>query len=895
MHESELYKLYDNFTESYKRGNFVKAEQALLQTLKLPLNNYEECSTYCNLGSVCIVLGKFDEALKFFSKAEKLNPENADDKFLLASVFINKAIIYRNRRSYSNSREYFEKGIRLYIDLLHVSEQAEKSLASAYYNFGIYYFTIGEYQTALNYYIKSSDIKQKFNMPVYLEIISKAKAYAGMKLNDDADKHFRDGLYRLIKETSKENFRLADFYAGYANFLQSTGRFDDAYINYRKALDICKETFGEKNTNTSLSYKYLGDYFSNRSAYDSALFYYQKSLISVVEDFNNPDPYSNPQIDSSAHDIRLLDNLKGKATVFEKKAIIGSGDESKVRDMAAGLRTIELAMDLTESIKNNSPSEESQLYLAANEKETFLSAIRLSSKINDITHNKNFPFEAFAIAQRAKASMLRTQVRQNDLLYSSSTPDSLRQRQRLLSSGIAAYNKHLLDESVKASPDNEKINIWKDELFRMKREKEDVEQQIISLYPQYSNLMKRMEPVSYEEIKKITGKDETIIDYLLSNEDKGGNRQLYVFVINRQGIQFIDIKLDSLFSDHAAFIRNISDPTLSNGSFNRFNNYSSALNYMYENLFMPVEDYIKDNRIIIIPDEEIGGLPFEAFLKTPPAEGAHDFEGLDFLINKYIFSYGYSASLLSRSRVMSFRKPAIMSFSPSYEGFVMIDSLGGAMEEILAIGKLFQCKSYIRDEATRENFLHGINDPAIFHLAMHSISDTVNSLYSYLLFSNAGNDENSRLYNYEISLSRLRSPMIVLSSCNSGTGTLFSGEGVMSLARSFMLAGAFSVVRTSWEVNDETGSEIITKFYSCLSDGLKKDEAIRLAKLDFIKSSPPTFSDPYYWAAYEVLGDNSPVVNNKLRIVTFVTIISVVSCLLFIYFRRRKISAERSM
>ena len=52
-------------------------------------------------------------------------------------------------------------------------------------------------------------------------------------------------------------------------------------------------------------------------------------------------------------------------------------------------------------------------------------------------------------------------------------------------------------------------------------------------------------------------------------------------------------------------------------------------------------------------------------------------------------------------------------------------------------------------------------------------------------------------FNYEISLSRLKSPMIVLSACNSGSGTLYHGEGLMSLARAFILAGASSVVMTS--------------------------------------------------------------------------------------------------
>ena len=111
-----------------------------------------------------------------------------------------------------------------------------------------------------------------------------------------------------------------------------------------------------------------------------------------------------------------------------------------------------------------------------------------------------------------------------------------------------------------------------------------------------------------------------------------------------------------------------------------------------------------------------------------------------------------------------------------------------------------------------------MQEPAIFHLAMHTVSDSTNSRYSYMLFDTHNDTlEDGRLYNYEISLSRLKSPMVVLSACNSGTGTLYHGEGLMSLARGFILAGASSVIMTSWAVNDEISADIISGFYHSLA------------------------------------------------------------------------------
>ena len=51
--------------------------------------------------------------------------------------------------------------------------------------------------------------------------------------------------------------------------------------------------------------------------------------------------------------------------------------------------------------------------------------------------------------------------------------------------------------------------------------------------------------------------------------------------------------------------------------------------------------------------------------------------------------------------------------------------------------------------------------------------------------------------------------MVVLSSCNTGTGFLYSGEGILSLARGFIYSGSQSVVMSMWEIEDKSGTEIV--------------------------------------------------------------------------------------
>jgi hypothetical protein len=116
----------------------------------------------------------------------------------------------------------------------------------------------------------------------------------------------------------------------------------------------------------------------------------------------------------------------------------------------------------------------------------------------------------------------------------------------------------------------------------------------------------------------------------------------------------------------------------------------------------------------------------------------------------------------------------------------------------------------------------------------------------------------------------------------------------MSLARGFTLAGASSVVRTAWEVNDETSALIMTRFYHYLSVGKQKDEALRLSKLDYLKEIPPAFAGPYYWAAYELMGNTTPVVNNKSILLWIISLIAGTG-IIFYFLRRRRIFSDRSV
>jgi CHAT domain-containing protein len=93
--------------------------------------------------------------------------------------------------------------------------------------------------------------------------------------------------------------------------------------------------------------------------------------------------------------------------------------------------------------------------------------------------------------------------------------------------------------------------------------------------------------------------------------------------------------------------------------------------------------------------------------------------------------------------------------------------------------------------------------------------------------------------------------MVVLSACDTGLGNILTGEGVFGLRRAFMLAGAQTLVMSLWKVPDRHTRELMITFYSRLSKGLGRAEALREAQLEMKEKFP----NPYYWGAFICQGN----------------------------------------
>ncbi len=94
--------------------------------------------------------------------------------------------------------------------------------------------------------------------------------------------------------------------------------------------------------------------------------------------------------------------------------------------------------------------------------------------------------------------------------------------------------------------------------------------------------------------------------------------------------------------------------------------------------------------------------------------------------------------------------------------------------------------------------------------------------------------------------------LVILSACDSGSGEVQIGEGVMSLRRAFRIAGAESVLASHWKVNDKATSLLMTEFMRRWRSGEPRGKAWREAQLSLLQSKD--FSNPFFWAAFTLTG-----------------------------------------
>ena len=282
-------------------------------------------------------------------------------------------------------------------------------------------------------------------------------------------------------------------------------------------------------------------------------------------------------------------------------------------------------------------------------------------------------------------------------------------------------------------------------------------------------------------------------------------------------------------------------------------------------------------RLKIAPDGMLHYVPFEVLLLSQPANAADTFHCA--LASKEI-SYVPSASLWGAAELNGAHNQAREFLALGLAGETATSDnefrkmlrrkfpiLPNAEEEARAVGASLGAskgKILVGNEA-KESFLTStdLSRYGIIHFAGHAYTQDDDPRSSGLLLSE-GNGEDGYLCLDEISRLHLNADLVTLSGCQTGWGEIKSGEGLLNLARAFMIAGTRNVIMSLWKTDDEASMQFMKVFYRELRESAFPAKALRETRKAFFDSQIPAYRHPYFWAPF-VVDQRSAATNDKLR------------------------------
>ena len=332
--------------------------------------------------------------------------------------------------------------------------------------------------------------------------------------------------------------------------------------------------------------------------------------------------------------------------------------------------------------------------------------------------------------------------------------------------------------------------------------------------------MRTGKPFSAEQIRSTISsqkRDILLIEYFVTKN------QTIVFAISKDiGVRVETIPL--MENDIKRYVANFQREVV---QYPNFKNIGSSWVDISKYLMDPLRKLLNNNQLIyFIPHGLLHYLPLHAMeLNCKP------------LIKSHPVAYSPSTSLLKY-----FLNKETGSVVDCACFGVDFEEEAKDISEMFNKG-LFKTKPILGAKATKKEFFNKQGAEAI-HFSCHGIFNKFDPLSSGVKLYD-GILTAREIYNI-----RLNAQLVTLSACQTGINERTQGDELIGLTRSFIYAGASSVVVSLWPVNPISTKKLMLEFYAFLRNG--KDKAVALQEAQ--KKLIDEYSHPYYWAPFTLVG-----------------------------------------
>lgn len=844
-----------------KMGDYNQAMENFSEALSQKLRFYgaqsvEVAQSYSNIANLEIDLSNYDIALDYLLKAEKnyftrFGPEYPD----LDIVYQNMGKIYNSRSDYEKALNYYNKSIHL----LRKRNPMHAKIPEIYLNIGYIYYVREEFQKALDYYRLSivNNNRESQYIKAYRNI---ARCFQSLDYTDSAFIYFEKSI--RLAGTRPENFyEKATGLLDLGELYFKEGDTHKALRHYKQASAILETHLGRKNRDLAHALLKQGELYLTLNQPEEALSFFHQAVVALISGFNDTDKNKLPDLMPQNPDYYLLSALEKKARAFYQLWNI-THNNSYLEKSSQAYQLFSQSLD---KIRSGFSSEESNILFSGNVRQVLQEAMRTHVELYKATGQSVYLEEAFRFSEKSKSALLRLAFHDMEELSYGTIPPEIPAAEKSLKNKISGYKKLIYNEVHSSAPDEPKIELWNNSIFRIERELDELASRIKKEYPQYYERKYEGKGIRVKELQAKL-KDEVILEYAFCDS------LVFIFVIGDNVFSIYQNALGPDFYESLpVFLRVLQEGPIGEPNL-QFSRFTGAASLFYNLLVKPAEAHLGNKKIIIVPDGQLAYLPYETFLSRPPDQSLPDYRNLDYLINTYCIRYSYLASMLfspaSKRKGMSnlgayapgeFLFQSDTTEENSYR-YTTLPPLPESIKEAKKVAALMGGDVFTYKDASERIFKKTAQRYQILHISTHALIDPLNPGFSrFLMYNQPDSAEDNFLNTYEIPSIPLGASLVVLNSCNTGTGRLYSGEGVFNLARGFLYTGVPTIVMTLWEIDDNIGIEIIQDFYKRLRKKAPADEALRAAKLGFISGADKARAHPYFWSAYVTVGKSESI------------------------------------
>ena len=768
------------------------------------------------IGSIYYSQHAFDSAVIFYKKAEAITEQYSQPLAEEQRLYNRLGVIQYETGNYKQAKNYFEKAL----SLLPISDPLYKEFKANYQNnIASALLNLEKYDTAKSIYL------QLLPLEFYKNEVTQNLGLIDLSLGDPAS------AIRWFKKADTTDANTVFLYNRIAKAYLEMKNQDSAVLYLELARKVNLKWNGQtKNVANGLTLFYEAEQAVSENKLPEAIRLFQQSVIQFHNEFSDTSIRQNPETFNGAFSyIQLFNALSEKA---EALALLYR-QQKNLTELESALDAYWSAFRLASYVERTYDSDEARLFLGKIKHQVHSKPIDISILLYELTGKINYLEQAYNFDQLNKASILALNVQENELRKTSGKNSALLEEEARIKQNITRLSLSATREkdsnALKAV-----ITSIRDYEIGLGKIQEKLNED-----PAWQIRETGLQIPSVTSLQRKLDNNSTLLSYHLSDHE------LLVLLISNRKFEYYKTEIDPGFFERLEHFKQL----LQNGAVDQRYEGSQAAQALYQVLIKPLYPSLKQySRLVIIPDDELNYLPFEALQD----------EHKKYLLEQFSVQYQFSTALFGENPQSGYLAKSL-AFAPfTNAGFP--EDAAGTFYSVLPASKdeveNLNGKILTDTSATKKNFLRHSNSYPLLHLATHATVNNDTPAHSYIAFY--PHDRDYKLYAGEIASLRLDSvKLVILSACETGTGKLIKGEGLMSLSRAFAYAGCPDIITSLWKAEDRTTSFITQRLHYYLEKRYSKDMALQQAKLDLLKSNEidPRYKTPDYWAHLIYIGN----------------------------------------